>query len=293
MKATWIAETAPGELTVSGLWIDRSDPARPWIHPRTTGLLPMRIFHSTSHDGGRTWGPRRRVDTAPHPAASPTDPLLRLPGGVSAQPYEHWKEYEDASPARPAAHLRLSFDRGVTWPEHVTVAAHPASELYYWDQRLAVHPESGRLIAMFWTHDPRAGSDVDVHVAWGDPRGRTWSAPRGTGLPGQHCYPIALGGDRLVAIYVHRRDPPGIRAVPSADFGRTWDRSQEVVIYDSAAGTEPGAAGPRAIDDYWSDMLAWRFGNPRGVLLPSGEVFAVHYAGSGQGTGIRWVRLAV
>ncbi len=292
-RAFMIAETAPGELTASVLWTDRSDPTKPWVNQRTQGLLPMRAYHTASRDGGRGWGPRRELDLSPHPAASPTGPLLRLPRGVLAQPFEHWKEYDDPETGRPSARLRLSHDQGRTWPEDVTVARHPENALYYWDQRFAVHPADGRLVAMFWTHDPLHETDVDIHIGWGTADGRSWTAPVGTHLPGQHCQPIAVGGDRLVAVYSHRRAPPGIRAVQSADFGRTWDRSTELALYASDAGGESGAEGARAQRDYWNDMGAWQFGHPRGVLLPSGDVFVVFYAGTGVTRSARWARVSL
>jgi hypothetical protein len=144
---------------------------------------------------------------------------------------------------------------------------------------------------MFWTHQISTGRDVDIHIAWAGPDARRWSQPEGTGLTGQHCQPIPLGGERLVAVYAHRRDPPGIRAAISDDFGRTWDRSREVVVYASPAGAEAGASGPRPIADYWDDMIAWRFGHPRGVLLPSGEVLVVFYAGDDRSQSVRWACL--
>lgn len=294
VKGLAIAETAAGTLVGTGLWVDRSDPEQPFVHPQTQGLLPMRIFHTTSTDGGRTWGPRQRMDTAPHPAASPVSSgVRRLPGNVLAQPYEHWKEYSDPAPARPAAHLRLSRDDGATWPEYTPVAAHPQNHLYYWDQRLAAHPQTGRLVAMFWTHDSLARVDRDVHIAWGTAHGRSWSQPLSTGLPGQHCQPIALGGDHLLAVYSRRGHPPGIAASLSADFGRTWDRGRDLMVYDSAAGTEPGAGRSRSQAELWDDMEAWRFGHPRGVLLPGGEVLVVFYAGDDQVKSARWARLAI
>jgi hypothetical protein len=291
-KTLLIAETAPGQLTGASLWVDRSGPPRPFVNPVTQGLLPMRVCHTTSRDSGRTWTARRQVDTSPHPGASPTGPLLRLPGAL-AQPYEQWKEFDDPAPGRPAALLRLSHDDGRTWPGFVTVAADPDNARFYWDQRLAVEPETGRLVAMFWTHDPMAGRDLDVYITWGTPDGRRWDTPQGTGLPGQHCQPIPLGGGRLVAVYARRHDPPGIRAVLSHDFGATWDAETEVSVYASDAGTETGASGTRAIGDYWDDMVAWRFGHPRGVLLPSGEVFVVFYGGDDAAKSVRWVRLAI
>jgi hypothetical protein len=288
-----IAELTPGELTASALWVDRSDPDAQWVNPQTQGVLPMRTYLLTSRDGGATWGDRRRVDLAPHPGASPTGPILRLAGGVLAQPFEHWKEYRDPSPAWPRAMLRLSHDGGVTWPDDAVVAAHPANERYYWDQRLEVDPETGELIGMFWTHDPATGRDVDVHVAWGSADGRTWTAPEPTGLPGQHCTPIALGGDRVVAVYARRDRPGGIRAALSRDFGRTWDRDGEITLYESTAAAQAGEGMARSQDEYWNDMGAWTFGHPRGVVLPSGELLVVFYGGEGEARSARWARVAV
>jgi BNR repeat protein len=290
-RGWYIAELTQGELTASVLWTDRSDPTQPWVHPETQGLLGMRAYHLVSTDGGRTWPERRRVDLGPHPGASTTGPLLRLSDGALAQPFEHWKERDDPAPGRPAAWLRLSTDEGATWESDVLVAHHPDDALFYWDQRLDTHPTDGRLVTMFWTHDPAAGQDVDIHVAWGTADGRTWTSPIATGLAGQHCQPIALGGDRLMAVFSHRTDPPGIRAALSDDFGRTWDLENQVVVWASDAGTEPGAGGPRAQDDFWNDMGAWQFGHPRGALLSNGQVLVTFYGGSGVARSARWARI--
>ncbi len=292
-RGWYVAELSPGVLTAAVLWTDRSDPHQPWVDPVTQGLLPMRTFHLMSWDGGRTWPTRHRLDLSTHPGSSPTGPPLRLRDGALAQPYENWKESHDPAPGRPAAWLRVSTDDGRTWPTDVLVAHHPADALYYWDQRLETHPLDGRLVNMFWTHDPVAASDVDIHVSWGTPDGRTWTVPERTGLPGQHCQPISLGGDRLLAVYTHRHDPPGIRATISEDFGVTWDRTGEIVVWASDAGREPGAGGPRSQDEYWNDMGAWQFGHPRGTPLANGEVLVVFYGGSGMDRSARWARIRV
>lgn len=292
VKAFTIAELEPGVLTATGLWTDRSRPDCPFIHPETQGLLPMRVFHTTSTDGGYTWGPRQWMDTSPHPGAScTTQALYQLPEGTLAQPYEHWKEYDDPAPAHPGAWFRLSHDGGQTWPEYLPVATHPGNTLYYWDQRLARHPETGQWVALFWTHEPDTGLDRDVHIACGAPDARSWTTPVGTGLPGQHCQPVPLGGDFLLAVYAQRGNPPGIAASLSADFGRSWDRSQDIMVYDSTAGVEHGAAGSRSQKDKWNDMIAWRFGHPRGLLLPSGEALIVYYAGDDQYKSACWARI--
>ena len=122
-RAWLIAEPVAGDLRATVLWVDRSDRDAPWVNQSTLGLRPMRTYHLSSRDGGWTWTDRRRFDTSPHPGSSPTGPLLQLVGGRLGQPFEHWKEYDDASPGRPAAHLRISSDGGLTWPEESLVAA--------------------------------------------------------------------------------------------------------------------------------------------------------------------------
>ena len=294
LKGLTSTELAPGRLTATALWVDRSDPGLPFIHPETQGLLPMRILHVESEDGGRTWSPPRPMDTSPHLAASPcSHAVIQLPGGILAQPYEQWKEYEDPTPGRPAARLRFSRDGGRTWPEFVTVARHPDNALAYWDQRLAIHPGDRRLVATFWTHDFRMGSDIDIHIAYGTPDGRSWTIPRGTGLPGQHCQPLSLGSDRLLAAYPRRRDPPGIVLSISEDFGEHWDRERDLLVYDSTTGTESGACGGRTQSELWGDMERWRFGHPRMVRLPGNEVFVVYYAGDDAVKTARWARVCV
>jgi hypothetical protein len=293
LYAGYLTEIAPARLLGAFVWVDRSNPALSFVNPVTTGVLPMRVLVAESPDGGETWGSFRTVDLAPHAGCSCTGPVMRLPGGRFALPYERWKEYDDASPGEHGAHLRFSGDGGGTWPGVATVATDPAARICYWDQRIAVHPETGQLVAMFWTHDRQAEQDIETHIAWGTPDGSNWTVPRPTGWRGQHCEPIAAGGDRLVAVYVHRHDPPSLRAVLSDDFGRSWLSESEVVFYDSAAGTEAGAAGRRAFEDAWQDMMAWRFGHPRGLLLPDGGLFVAYYAGDERATSVHWARLDI
>ena len=294
IKGLASAELVSGELIASALWVDRSNPELPFVNPETQGLLPMRILHTISSDGGRRWGTLRRMHTEPHTAASPcSSSIISLPDGVLAQPYEHWKEYEDATPGRPAARLRFSYDNGETWPDHTTVAEHPDHALAYWDQRIDCHPDFNQLVAMFWTHDFSAGVDRDVHIAWGSTDGRNWSIPRSTGLPGQHCQPLSLGDGRLLAVYTSRSTPPGIAASISNDFGRTWDRSQDLMVYNSTQGSESGSGNVRSQAELWHDMERWRFGHPRAIRLPNEEVFVAFAAGGDVVQSVQWVRMVV
>ena len=286
-------EIKPGMLMGTSLWIDHTDPALPFMNPETEGLLPEKIFHVISADGARTWGPRRVMDIQPHVAGSPcANHVFTLSNGDLAQPYETLKEWDDTSPTDPRAYLRLSHDQGKTWPDWVEMAANSQANTYYWDQRLALHAGDGRIVAMFWTHDALTGKDKDVHISWGTPDAKRWTIPSSTGLPGQHCQPVVVRDETVVAIYADRIRP-GIVASVSNDFGRTWDRDRDLLLYGSPAGTEPGVGQNMGMAGQWNTMVKYRFGHPRAIMLPSGEVFAVWYGGDDYTKQALWAKIAL
>ena len=268
-RGWYIAELTPGVLTASVLWTDRTDPADPWVHPVTQGLLGMRVYQLSLD---RRWTDLARTP-ADRPVATPGR-IVDRPGhrARGRRPRPAVRALEGAprsgtgsagGVAAPVERRRSDLaDRCARGPPSRTT---PSTTGTSGSTR---HPDDGRLVNMFWTRDVAAALDIDIHIAWGSPDGRTWTVPVGTGLPGQHCQPISLGGDRLLAVYSHRGDPPGIRAALSEDFGRTWDRANEIVVWASDAGGEPGAGRPRTQDEYWNDMGAWQFGHPRGAAPP-------------------------
>ena len=122
--------------------------------------------------------------------------------------------------------------------------------------------------------------------------GLVWSAPQSTGIAGQICAPLYLDDGRLFAAYVHRHDPPSLRALLSADGGQTWDREGELVFYaKDLARRESGMQGKRDFGDYWADMNIWTFGHPAVVQLANGELMVAYYAGDSTAMGIHWVRI--
>ena len=233
-----VTELAPGHLLGAFWWLDRSDPSRPMINPETTGTLPNRIFLMDSFDDGRTWTNRREVDTRPFPSVALMGAPLVLADGSIAVVSEAWKTYDDAGYGEHSAILSISHDGGYTFEPSVAVAHDPANRLLFWDERLAVDPESGRLVGMFWTHDRVAQQDAQrahrlVEDAGRHDRGRIRSTPVSPGRsPGRSSLP----GGRVLCVYVHRHWPPSLRAVLSPDFGQTWDVANELVFYEHACG---------------------------------------------------------
>ena len=295
-----VTELASGHLLGAFWWLDRSDPSRPMVNPETTGTLPNRIFLMDSTDDGRTWTDRREVDTRPFPSVALMGaPLVLKDGGIPGKAgyaiavvSEAWKTYDDASYGEHSAILSISHDGGYTFEPSVAVAHDPANRLLFWDERLAVDPDNGRLVGMFWTHDRAAQQDANAHIAWSQtPNGRSWTYPADAGFAGQIPRPLPLPGNRLLCVYVHRHWPPSLRAVLSSDFGRTWDVANELVFYEHAAGAQAGVDGKRDFADYYADMGLWNFGHVEPGRLPDGSVFAAFYAGDAQSLGVRWARI--
>jgi hypothetical protein len=287
----YFTEIEPGRLLGAFVWVDRSNPELSFVHPETSGILPTKNLLSESNDGGASWGEFPEVDLSPQSGCTVTGPIFRLDGRTLALPYETWKSYEDSDPGVHTASLRFSVDGGMTWPERAIVAADAEGNTFYWDQRIAAHPDTGHLVAMFWTHDRTLGVDIENHIAWSDDGGRSWSDPQPTGWKGQHCQPLPLGGNRLAAIYVHRHEPASLRIVVSDDFGKSWNRSNELAFYEHSEDGDYDRSKP--FEEFWQDMMRWQFGHPRAVQNRDGDVLIVYYAGQGDVTSMRWALVEV
>ena len=292
-RSAALTELEPGRLIAEWCWFDRSEPDRPLANPETQGTLPSRVFVMESLDDGRTWIRRREVITHPFEGIATTGPILKLSNGDLAVQYEAWKGYDDPSPGEHHAILRISHDGGHTFDPASIVAHDDEARIFYWDQRLDVAPDSGEMIALLWSHDRTVQQDIDVHVARGTPDGKTWTTPADTGFAGQIASPLCLGDERVLAAYVHRHDPPTLRAILSTDFGQTWDTGCELVFYESGSGLEAGMAGKREFADYWVDMSRWSFGHAEPAVLPDGDVFIAYYGGDPAAMSMHWVRIAL
>ena len=158
----------------------------------------------------------------------------------------------------------------------------------------SVSPDDGSLVAMLWTHDREVQQDLPMHITWGSPDAREWSAPRSTGLEGQIAAPLLLPGGRLFMAYVHRHLSAESARVISDDLGVSWNMDDELVFYEKEHGAaELGIGGRRDFGDYWLDMNIWTFGHPGVLLLPGGDVLVTYYAGDASGLSVHWVRIAL
>jgi hypothetical protein len=289
MYAGYLSELAPGVLTGSFVWVDRSNSELSFVHPETAGVLEMRNLIAISRDGGASWEEWRELDLGPEKGCSCTGPIFAPEPGVLAFPYETWKAYDDPSPGSHTASLRLSRDDRVTWDERRIVATDLDERIFFWDQRIAVHPETGELVVMFWTHDREVGADIENHIAWSAGVDTQWSRPISAGWSGQHCQPLALGGDMLAAIHTERSGRGGIIVRLSDDFGRSWEAAPPLRVYEPAL---PPAGAEASFEEFWQSMMQWPFGHPRAVVTPEGDILVAWYAGADDVIGMNCARVS-
>lgn len=279
-----------GRLLAVVLCVDRSNPALPFFHPVTEGLLPTSTWLCESRDGGRSWTDFRIVETSPEsgPLAI-TGPVLVLDDGRLACQVEVNKSYDDAGPWRHAARWKISRDGGYHWLEQVDVAHDPTGRVFYWDARYNVG-DGGHVVAAFWAYDRKQQRDLNIHFSDTRDGGRTWCPPRDCGLVGQVCQPVLVGGDRLLLVYVDRFGTRAIRAALSHDLGRSF--VEDMPIYRHPAAEQEQGSGATSAN-YLQDMELWTFGRTDAFRAPDETVWVVYYAGNAVATDVRWARLEV
>lgn len=279
-----------GRLLAAVNWVDHSDPEAPYFNETTEGLLDTRIFLATSDDDGHTWSTPAPMDTSPFDVPTPlTGSIVRFEDDELACQIELNKHYDDTAPWHHASVLLFSRDGGATWPRHSVVTQDPENKIFYWDQRAALLPD-GRLYDAFWTYDREASTYLNIHTRFSDDRGRSWTALRDSGVPGQPGPVFPLEDGELAMPVVDRSGAPKITVRRSEDNGVTWPDKNTLVVYDSAGATQTREKS--SMQDAWSEMYAFSVGLPSVAPLPGGGGLLVYYAGpETNATGIHWAKI--
>ncbi|MAE64715.1 MAG: hypothetical protein CMJ18_10655 [Phycisphaeraceae bacterium] len=256
-------------------WVDRS--AGDCIFDMDTeAILPTRVASARSTDGGRTWSRPRAIDTGEMNNMVLTGSGLSVPGRGYVSLTENFQQQEDGSEAVHTSNALFTTD-GVSFGPPATVTRHPQDRVFYWDQRQALCPRTGRAVGFFWTWDRGAKKDLPIHAAWGDAETLRWQNVFSTGVTGQIAAPIPLTDGRLLMFYVRREAPGGMRLIASGDDGRTWDEAGGITIYEAQ-----------------TDLSIWSFGHPAAVILDDGTLLLSHYGGpEADRLAVHWARLRV
>ena len=278
------------EVLACVLWVDHSNPSLPFFNEETEGLLDCRIFFARSEDGGETWSEPELMDTSPFRCPTPTTgPVLGLANGGLACQFELNKHYYEPAEWRHSSVLMFSRDGGKTWPEHSVVSSDPENRIFYWDQRPAVLPD-GRILDLFWTYDNRDAAYLNIHARESRDHGRNWSEMWDAGVPGQPAAAVPLPDGGIGMVYMDRTGPPVIKMRASEDEGRTWPDETEIVIYQTAVGSQ--SVGKKRMQDAWAEMGKFSVGLPATAVMADGDILVLYYAGSERDlTDIKWARV--
>tara|TARA_B100000029_G_scaffold39872_2_gene37243 strand:+ start:4346 stop:5455 length:1110 start_codon:yes stop_codon:yes gene_type:complete len=288
VRSAELAELDDGRLLAVLGWVDRSGGDGVLRDAETDTMPSLHLLLEYSTDGGRTWGGRRVLQRD----AVLSGPVVHLPGRgwLVTSEFSH-----PGTPDRERCHgayAHFTAD-GETFESRIDVV-NEDPDLFYYDQRQKRCPRTGRPVALFWTYDNRAESDIEMHMAWCDPRSLTWETPRSLGLAGQIAMPIPLEDGRLLAFYVHRHEPGSLRLIASTDEGTTWDLEDELVVYSSVGPGEQGISDQTTYDEFWEAMGTWSFGHPTAVVLDDGSILLAYYAGADETClSVHWARVTV
>ena len=170
-----------------------------------------------SKDSGHTWSERRKA-----PVFGPHGPVAGPDGAL------YWVGHVSRDGTSVVAIYRTA-DLGLTWTRYAEVAYCPpevksATTEFFDEPNLIFLPE-GKAICTI-----RADLDGYVRQSCSNDSGKTWSWPKRLpvwGYPQQLC---RLDDGRILLSYGYRREPYGIRACLSADGGRTYGLSHEIVF---------------------------------------------------------------
>lgn len=289
-RGCYLTALGGDSVLIALYWVERVDPSLPFFNEETEGLLDSRIFLARSEDAGATWSAPWLIETPPYDNPTPvTGPVLSLPDGELACQFETNKTYYDTTPWQHASVLSFSRDGGQNWTDCSVVATDPVRRFFYWDQRPNVLAD-GTLLDVFWTYDNQLAAYLNIHACESLDNGRTWSAPWDIGVPGQPTQPVSLFDGRIAMAYVDRTGAPVIKLRTSADRGRSWPESSEIVLARAEVPNQTTARN--RMQDAWSEMGKFSLGLPNIARLPAGEVLVVYYTGpTTDHTAIKWVRV--
>lgn len=287
IRAAELSELADGTVVAFVLWVDRRK-GKSLYDGQTDSVLPTKLVMTKSSDGGRTWGTYQKLDTKDFLGPAISGPTVHLQGPGLLVPFENFQPGQGIHTANA-----LFSSNGELFDRLLTVAHDHENKVYFFDQRHARCPRTGRLVAMFWTYNRKTEQDEEIHMAWGDPDTLKWEKPFSTGIRGQVCQPIPLPDGRLAAFYVHRDSPGSLRLILSKDGGKTWDSQDELVVYMSDSAKQRGLNGQSDYVQCWDDIMTkWTFGHPMGVVLADGTLLLGYYAGpSTTCLSVHWARV--
>jgi hypothetical protein len=277
-----------GAMVGFGARFYRDDPEEGLTNRGTFGFVPMDLFLLRSDDKGKTWvGPEELLPPLVGPAFEMCHSILELPEGRWLAPTATWRGWDGEKPSGEKAIVLISEDLGQAWPEYGVSFDAEEDGVVHWEQSITPLAD-GRLLAISWVHDTNTGQNLLTPYSFSEDGGKTFSAPRPTGLHGQTSKAIQLSDERILCIY-RRDDRPGLWANLSGIDGTKWSNESELPLW-GAGLSDSGMTGAGGSSE---ELSALKFGYPSPIQTSPGEVLVAFWCLEGWSCNIRWIRLRV
>jgi sialidase-1 len=277
-----------GEVAAFMIRADRTEhPDEGLTSHETLGFVPTELLLLRSGDYGRTWGePQPLHPPLVGPSFEMCCPITPLRDGRWILPTSTWHDWEGNCPNGLQMLAMVSEDRGASWPAYWTVMRDPDQHIIYWESKVIELPD-GRLLAAAWAYDKDAAKDLPNQYALSADGGKTWSAPRSTGLIGQTLTPFALDDGRVLCVY-RRMDQAGLWANLSHLEGDVWVNDDAAPLWGAQAQGLTGSSANMA-----QNFNVLRFGAPCIARLADGVIFTAFWCYEDCVSVIRWFTLQI
>jgi len=271
-----ICQTPAGALLATFSTVEGLQPGE-YMFSAAGMALPRWVFVTRSADGGQTWMPAQKLDTAAFPTVGITTKPFALPNGEIFAPVEVGTRLGVQSTA-----AAISSDDGCSFGPLITCADDATGTLSLCDARFTALPD-GRLLMLLWTFRKDNEETIHVRRSYSSDYGRTWTSPAATTILSQITVPLALPSGAVIAVGNFRLPPQGSRLWYSTDAGATWDADHPIQMWDALEERIVGRPiDPRPLDAdkgrLWEALGGFTFGTPDLVLLPDGSVLLTYYA---------------
>jgi BNR repeat-like domain/BNR/Asp-box repeat len=230
------------ELDIDRALFDTPEAIAPWARGGGEAVVHL------SEDGGESWGETHRIATAPFSGGYGMRSAVVLSDGAILLPLSDIPNYRQVFVVR-------SEDSGRGWGPPVLAAAQPGSEF---EEPALLRLPGGRLLLMMRDNGTRR-----MHQVFSENEGRSWNAPEALPIEGYPPHLLELPDGRILCTYGWRQPDFGIRAVLSADGGKSWDIEHTIRIRGGLPNKD--------------------LGYPATVLEDDGSLFTVYYGQDGAG----------
>jgi hypothetical protein len=277
-----------GELVVFMIRHDRTDhPHEGLTNPKTLGFVPTELLLIRSLDYGRSWStPKTLTPPLVGPSFEMCSPITPLQDGRWLLPTLTWPGWQGQCSNGVKMIALVSPDRGRTWPEYLNVMREPKGRVFFWESKI-VEFQDRTLLALAWAYDDKAAKDRPNQYVISRQGGKSWSAPRSTGLQGQTLTPFLLADGRILCVY-RRMDKPGLWANISHLKGDRWVNDDELPLW----GTQVGGLTSRS-KNMAQNFQVLKFGAPSITRAPDGTILVAFWGYEEGVSVIRWFKLKI